>query len=138
MLELDDSVAEVTCRQGEIRQVLLNLIVNAAHAIGGVVGKEGTEKGTITVTSKREEPWVEIRVRDTGGGIPEAIRHKVFDPFFTTKEVGRGTGQGLAISHAIVVQGHGGTISFDSEVGKGTTFVVRIPLDPTVITAVAA
>ena len=70
-----------------------------------------------------------ISVSDTGCGIPETIRDKVFDPFFTTKAIGRGTGQGLAIAHSIVVESHGGTLTFDSEVGKGTTFYVRLPLD---------
>jgi signal transduction histidine kinase len=71
---------------------------------------------------------VEIRVADTGTGIPEHIRDKVFDPFFTTKEVGKGTGQGLTLAHAVIVKRHGGSIWLDSEVGKGTTFFVRLPI----------
>ena len=74
-------------------------------------------------------PWAEIRVEDTGTGIPEEIRPRVFDLFFTTKEVGQGTGQGLALAHAIVVEKHGGTIHFETEVGRGTTFIVRLPID---------
>jgi len=126
--DLDPELPPVRCRAGEVRQVLLNLIVNAAHAIADVVGKDGG-KGRIVVSTRSAGPWAEIRVGDTGSGIPEAIRHRIFDPFFTTKEVGRGTGQGLAIVHGIVVTGHGGSISFETETGRGTTFVVRLPID---------
>jgi signal transduction histidine kinase len=77
-----------------------------------------------------EGKTVLITISDTGGGIPEAIRTRIFDPFFTTKEVGRGTGQGLAIARAVVVERHKGSLTFESEVGKGTTFCVRLPLDP--------
>jgi signal transduction histidine kinase len=69
-----------------------------------------------------------LSVSDTGNGIPEKIRHRIFDPFFTTKEVGRGTGQGLTISYNIVVERHGGTLTFETEVGQGTTFLVRLPI----------
>ena len=71
-----------------------------------------------------------IAISDTGGGIPEAIRTRIYDPFFTTKEVGRGTGQGLAIARSVVVDRHKGSLTFESEVGKGTTFFIRLPLDP--------
>ena len=80
--------------------------------------------------TRRDGDWVEIRVADTGTGIPEAIRARIFDPFFTTKEVGRGTGQGLAIAHSVVTEKHGGTIRFDTRPGEGTTFVVRLPIHP--------
>jgi PAS domain S-box-containing protein len=117
----------VDCQIGDLNQVFLNLLVNAAHAIGEVV--KGTEKkGTIRVRTRWEKDRVQIAISDTGCGISEEIRGKVFDPFFTTKEVGRGTGQGLAISRAIVVEKHGGTLSFESETGRGTTFYVRLPL----------
>ncbi len=119
----------VMCHVGEINQVFLNLIVNAAHAIGGVV-KDTQEKGQIHIRTEMEnENTVLITVRDTGGGIPEKIRDRVFDPFFTTKEVGRGTGQGLAISRSAVVDKHGGSLSLESETGEGTTFFVRLPID---------
>jgi signal transduction histidine kinase len=75
---------------------------------------------------------VEIRVEDTGTGIPEAIRHRVFDPFFTTKPVGKGTGQGLAIARSVIVDKHGGTLDFESEVGRGTAFIIHLPLNPPV------
>ncbi|MGA2653855.1 MAG: HAMP domain-containing sensor histidine kinase [Terracidiphilus sp.] len=76
----------------------------------------------------RDRDWAELSVADTGTGIPESVRDRVFDPFFTTKEVGKGTGQGLMLAHAVVVKKHGGKIWYDSEVGKGTTFYVRLPL----------
>jgi len=128
--ELAEDLPPVTCRPGDLNQVLLNLIVNAAHAIEAKLSGRSNERGVITVRTRQDGEWVEIDVQDTGTGIPEAIRAKVFDPFFTTKKVGRGTGQGLAIARTIVVQRHGGTIGFDTEVGRGTTFIVRIPISP--------
>jgi PAS domain S-box-containing protein len=113
---------------GELNQVFLNLLVNAAHAVQSVPGSEG-HKGTITFATRRIEDSVEVRITDTGCGIPEAVRGRIFDPFFTTKPVGQGTGQGLAIAHAVVVKRHGGAITFESQVGKGTTFVVRLPIN---------
>jgi PAS domain S-box-containing protein len=118
----------VRCHAGELNQVLLNLLVNASHAIADRV--EGTGiRGVITVATRVEGGAVVISVGDTGGGIPENIRHRIYEPFFTTKEVGRGTGQGLAISHNIIVKRHGGRIDCDSEIGKGTVFHLRLPLD---------
>lgn len=119
----------VPCFAGEFNQVILNIIVNAAHAIGDAVGDGSGGKGTITITTRRDNDWVEIRISDTGNGIPEAARPKIFDPFFTTKDVGRGTGQGLAISHSVIVEKHYGNITFETELGKGTTFIIRLPLD---------
>ena len=125
-LDLDAALAPVMCLAGEINQVFLNLIINAAHAIAA---KGGKGKGRITVSTRKDSDWVEIRVVDTGTGIPEEVRDKIFNPFFTTKEEGKGTGQGLAICRDIVVNKHGGKIFFETEMGKGTTFVVRFPLD---------
>jgi signal transduction histidine kinase len=127
--DFDPDLPLVPCLPGDFNQVILNLVVNAAHAIADVVGDAPTGKGTLTVRTRRDGDWAEIRVEDTGTGIPEGIRDNVFDHFFTTKEVGKGTGQGLAIAHAIVVKKHGGTITFDTEVGKGTTFIVRLPVN---------
>ena len=118
----------VPCLPGDLNQVILNLVVNAAQAIATVVGDGSHGKGTITVRTRCDEDWVEIRIEDTGTGIPESIRDNVFDQFFTTKEVGKGTGLGLSIAHSIVVQKHGGTINFETEEGKGTAFIVRLPL----------
>ena len=119
----------VTCHGGQINQVVLNLVVNAAHAIADKNKAQGsTEKGLITVKTRIEDGFAVISIGDTGGGIPEAIRKRIFEPFFTTKEVGRGTGQGLSIAHN-VVNAHGGKFDFVTEMGKGTTFYVFLPLD---------
>lgn len=120
----------VRCYAGEINQVVLNLVVNAAHAIADL-GDSVATKGLITIETRQDGEDVLLSVRDSGCGIPDDIRDRIFDPFFTTKEVGRGTGQGLAITRSIVVDKHGGTLSVDSEVGQGTTFLVRIPLKGT-------
>jgi len=120
----------VPCLLGEFNQVILNMIVNAAHAIGEVVKDTGL-KGHISITSCRMGEWIEIRLTDTGAGISEEIRDKIFNPFFTTKEVGKGTGQGLAIARSVIVDKHRGAITVESQVGKGTTFIIRLPLtDP--------
>ncbi|MGA3049296.1 MAG: PAS domain S-box protein [Terracidiphilus sp.] len=116
----------VVCNVGDLNQVFLNLLVNAAHAIADAV-KDG-EKGRITIRSAAEDDRVHVSITDTGKGIPEDIRTKIFDPFFTTKEVGRGTGQGLAIARSVIVDRHKGSLTFESEVGKGTTFHIRLPI----------
>ncbi|MFZ3215768.1 MAG: ATP-binding protein [Candidatus Acidiferrales bacterium] len=118
----------VLCHLGDLNQVFLNLFVNAAHAIGDVMKVTGN-KGRIVVTTRQEGDYVLVTVQDTGTGIPEKVRGKIFDPFFTTKEVGKGTGQGLALARAIVVEKHGGTLTFETEMGKGTTFRVRLPMN---------
>jgi signal transduction histidine kinase len=125
--DLDHELPPVPCMAGEFNQVILNLIVNAAHAIADATKDSGV-KGEIHISTSMGGPSVEIRVSDTGCGIPEAIRSKVFDPFFTTKPVGKGTGQGLAIAHSVIVQKHGGSIQLESEPGRGTTFVIQLPL----------
>ncbi len=125
--DLDPVLPPVTCLPGECNQVFLNLIINASHAIAEKLGNDTRKKGTITVGTRNLGDAVEIRIADTGTGIPEENRRKVFDPFFTTKQVGRGTGQGLAIARSVIVDKHGGSLTFESEVGQGTTFVVRLP-----------
>ena len=127
-LDFDPELPPVPCQAGEINQVVLNMIVNAAHAIADVVADREGERGTIRIATERDGNHAVIRISDTGAGIPEEIRDKVFDQFFTTKDVGRGTGQGLSIAHAVIVGKHGGTIQLESEVGKGTTFTLRIPI----------
>jgi signal transduction histidine kinase len=122
---------------GDLNQVFLNLLVNAAHAIEGTMKLTG-ERGTIRVQSRHEGDHVRIAVSDTGSGIPEAIRDKVFEPFFTTKPVGRGTGQGLAISRTIVVEKHGGSLRFETEMGRGTTFWITLPVSSTAAHSPAA
>jgi PAS domain S-box-containing protein len=127
--DFDPMLPLVPCLQGELNQVILNMIINASHAISDVVGDGSKGKGTITISTMLAPPWVEIRIRDTGSGIPEKHRSRIFDPFFTTKQVGKGTGQGLAISHNVIVEKHGGTISLESTEGTGTTFIIRLPLE---------
>lgn len=129
LTEFDPELPQVSCLPGELNQVLLNLIVNAAHAIGETMGDDATAKGTITVGTRRDGEWAQIFVRDTGSGMSEGVRARIFDPFFTTKGVGKGTGQGLAIARSVVVNKHGGTIDCETEQGKGTTFIVRLPID---------
>jgi two-component system NtrC family sensor kinase len=129
-MDLDPNLPATQCFAGELNQVFLNILINAAHAIGDVVDRANNEKGKIRVSSHREGPWVEVRFSDTGPGIPKSIQHRVFDPFFTTKQVGKGTGQGLAIAHRVVVEKHGGTLSFETEEGAGTTFIIRLPIEP--------
>ena len=120
-------IPRVTCHGGQINQVVLNLVVNSAHAIDDLVKKNGG-RGRIKVKTSVDDKHVVIAISDTGGGIPEGIRARIFDPFFTTKEVGRGTGQGLSIVRNVIVKGHGGELDFDTELGKGTTFYVRLPI----------
>ncbi len=128
--ELETELGElppITCHGGQINQVVLNLVVNAAHAIADVV-KGTSNKGLIKVRTCVEGEYAVISISDSGGGIPENIQQRVFDPFFTTKEVGRGSGQGLSIARNVVVQGHNGMLDFTTEPGKGTTFYVRLPM----------
>lgn len=111
---------------GDISQVIVNLVVNAAHAIADRNG-QGSEMGIIRIGTSCQDRVIIISVSDTGGGIPEGVRQRVFDPFFTTKEVGRGSGQGLAISRTIIHDKHQGEITFKSTLGEGTTFFIRLP-----------
>ena len=127
--DLQPDLRSVPCYSDQMGQVILNILVNGAHAIAAKLGDnpEG-EKGVISISTRADDDWVEMRIADTGNGIPEEARDKIFDSFFTTKTVGKGTGQGLAIAHDVIVQKHGGTITFETESWKGTTFIVRIPL----------
>lgn len=125
----DPDLPMVRCLRDEVNQVVLNLIVNAAHAIDQATIGGSKGKGTISIEARLEGHWAEIRVRDTGCGIPEHARSRVFDPFFTTKPVGKGTGQGLAIAYSVIVEKHGGEITFETEENVGTTFIVRLPVN---------
>jgi PAS domain S-box-containing protein len=130
--EIDTAFGElplVTCGIGEINQVFLNIIVNAAHAVSDTV-RNTNSMGRIGIKTWQDNGSAFVAISDTGGGIPEAIRHRIFDPFFTTKEVGRGTGQGLAIAHSVVVDKHGGELTFATQLGHGTTFTIRLPFKP--------
>jgi PAS domain S-box-containing protein len=125
VLELGE-LPPVLCYASDVNQVFLNLVVNAAHAMADVIGE--AERGTLTVRSRQEGDLAVVEIEDTGGGIPEDVQGRIFDPFFTTKEVGRGTGQGLAIARTIVVERHEGSLAFRTEPGRGTTFVVQLPI----------
>jgi len=127
-LKLAPALPLVPCFAGELNQVILNLIVNAAHTISDVKNAGKVGLGTITIATSAKEESVEIRVADTGMGIPERFRSKVFDPFFTTKGVGKGTGQGLALAYMTVVDKHKGSLSFETQENEGTTFIIELPL----------
>jgi signal transduction histidine kinase len=125
--DFDPDLPQISCYPSELNQAFLNIIVNASHAIiHANAGKN--EKGLITIATQKDGDNIVIRIEDTGGGIPESIQNKIFDPFFTTKDVGKGTGQGLAIARSVIVDKHGGTIEFKSEIGVGTTFNIKLPI----------
>jgi len=124
---LDPHLPHISCQPGQFNQVILNLIVNAAHAIADAT--RDSDKGRIDVVTRELPSCVEIRISDNGPGIPAAVRDRIFDPFFTTKEIGKGTGQGLAIARSVIVEKHNGTIDFETIEGQGTTFIIRLPHD---------
>jgi PAS domain S-box-containing protein len=127
--DFDPELALVPCLPGDFNQVILNMITNAAHAIEEAQGNGAGKKGQITIRTRKFAPWAEIVIKDTGAGIPENIRSRIFDPFFTTKEVGKGSGQGLAIAYSVIVDKHGGSLNVESVEGEGTAFVIRLPLE---------
>jgi len=126
--KLDSALSPVSCYLSEIRQVVINLIVNAAQAIEASGEAQRTDRGKITVTTRCEGDSATISVSDTGAGIPENLRDRVFEPFFSTKEVPSGMGQGLSFAYSSVVTRHGGKLSFRTAEGKGTTFTATLPL----------
>ncbi|MDX2505657.1 MAG: ATP-binding protein [Gammaproteobacteria bacterium] len=129
--EFDSTLTVVPCFLGELNQVILNMIVNAAHAIKDS-RNETDPLGTITISTKLSNDNAEIRISDSGCGMTEDVRKRVFEPFYTTKGVGAGTGQGLAIAYAVIVEKHKGDVSVESEPGKGTTFIIDLPMNTTV------
>ena len=125
--DFDPTLTAVPCYVGEFNQVILNIIVNAAHAIHDERGN--SEKlGTINIATRQQDEFAEIRIQDDGAGMPEDVRKRIFEPFYTTKGVGKGSGQGLAIAYSVIVDKHHGTIDVDSEPGKGTTFTIRLSM----------
>ena len=126
--ELAADLPRVACFLGELNQVFLNVIVNAAQAIAEDKERGESQKGEIFVQTRCADDCVEIRIKDSGPGIPEAIRHRIFDPFFTTKDVGKGSGQGLSVARSIVTKKHGGAIEVESASRDGTTFLIRLPI----------
>ena len=131
-MKLDPNLPPVPCLVGDLSQAIINLIVNAAHAIAEKHEKTGkVNKGRIEIATSADtvDRIVEIRIADSGTGIPMAVRDRIFDPFFTTKEVGKGTGQGLAIAYSVVVDRHLGRLFFETEEGEGTTFTIQVPME---------
>jgi signal transduction histidine kinase len=126
--DYDPSIPLVDALGGELNQVFLNLLVNAAHAVGDANDHGAKGKGVITLATRAVGGFVQVSITDSGTGIPQEIQQRIFDPFFTTKEVGKGTGQGLAIAHSVVVKEHGGKLRFSSSPGEGTTFFVELPI----------
>lgn len=126
VMDLDPDLPSIPCNPGELSQVFLNLIVNASHAIADKMGPQSQDKGMIRISTQKNNNWIEIRISDTGTGIPDDVIGKIFDPFFTTKEIGKGTGQGLAISRSVVVKRHNGRIDIDTS-PIGTTFTIKLP-----------
>lgn len=118
----------IMCHPGGINQVILNLVLNAADAIARVV-KGTDQRGKITIRSRRADDQAVVTVTDTGAGVPEEIQDRIFDPFFTTKDVGQGTGMGLAVARFVVCEEHHGQLTFETEMGRGTTFDLRVPLN---------
>ncbi len=119
---------EVPCLPVEFGQVMINMIVNATDAIAEATEGKAGHQGRITISTMQQDDCIEIRIADTGGGVPKEAADRLFEPFFTTKDVGRGTGQGLSIAHAVIVEKHGGTLTFESDEGVGTEFTIRLPL----------
>ncbi|MBE9542849.1 MAG: histidine kinase, partial [Proteobacteria bacterium] len=127
--DFEESLPPIPCFRAEFNQVILNMIVNAAHAIAEANRDNQSQRGTIHIRTIWEGNQAKICIGDTGAGIPEEIRHKIFDLFFTTKEPGKGTGQGLAISHSVIVEKHKGTLTLETQEGKGTTFTIGLPME---------
>lgn len=123
----NEEIPLVECYAGELNQVFLNMIVNAAHAIEARPNKD--DAGLITVATQLVDNSVEISITDNGSGMPPEVADRIFEPFYTTKEVGKGTGQGLSIAYAIVVEQHGGQIQVNSTEGEGTIFTLTIPIN---------
>ena len=127
--DFDSELLPVPCYPGEFNQAILNFVVNAAHAIEDVKsGGNPDHRGIVHISTKQVGSEVVIQIQDNGTGIPQTIRDRIFEPFFTTKAIGKGTGQGLAIAHSVIVDRHKGRISLESEVGKGTTFTITLPM----------
>lgn len=127
--DFDDTLPLVPCYIGELNQVILNIIINASHAIKDIKASHGDQPGTIKISTSRRDDFVEIRISDTGAGMTESVKNRIFEPFFTTKSVGKGSGQGLAIAYSVIVEKHHGTIDVDSAPGEGATFIIRLPLN---------
>lgn len=127
--EFDPNLGPVPVIANEVEQVLLNLLKNAAQAIHQRDDEEEGEQGRIVLRTRLTPPWAEVQVEDNGSGMPELVRKRIFEPFFTTKEVGQGTGLGLSVSYFIITNNHKGQMEVRSELGRGTCFSIRLPLE---------
>jgi signal transduction histidine kinase len=128
--DFDESLPPVPCLVNEFSQVILNLVVNAAHAIAAAPDRGASGRGIIRISTRCNGDSAEIRISDNGSGIPKEIQNRIFEPFFTTKEVGKGTGQGLFLAYMTIVKKHMGTLTFESQPNQGTTFIIGLPLHP--------
>lgn len=126
--DMDDNLPDIRCNPGELIQAFINIIINAAHAISEKSSQGNTEMGTISIQVKQGEKDIEIQISDTGTGIPEKVIPRIYEPFFTTKDVGKGTGQGLAITHSIIVERHHGRIEVETRESRGTRFIITLPV----------
>ncbi|MBX7144770.1 MAG: PAS domain S-box protein [Oligoflexia bacterium] len=126
VLDLDPHLPAVPCFVGELNQAILNIIVNASHAIEDALSKRGDDRGVLTVVTRQRGHEVDILISDTGTGIPEDVQPRIYEPFYTTKEVGRGSGQGLAIAYSTIVKKHKGKLDFRTQMGCGTTFIITL------------
>jgi len=126
--DLDGSIPPVSCIPGEISQVILNMLINAVHAIQDTFEEGCDQMGLIKIKTGLYDDWAEISISDNGSGIPDKIKNSIFDPFFTTKEVGKGTGQGLALVRNVIVEKHAGTINIESKINEGSEFIIRLPM----------
>ncbi len=126
-LHLDPGLPVVPLLAGRIKQVLLDMLLNAVYALMEKYGDPPRRKGRISISTRRAGDHVELRLADTGCGMPVDIVPRIFDPFFTTKPVGRGSGQGLSVAHGIIVDNHGGSIRVSSTQGIGTEFIIKLP-----------
>jgi len=127
--EFDDTLPQIMCIRDELNQVLLNIIVNATHAIEERTHESEQHDGKITISAAKEKGNVIIKVSDNGMGMPPEIKARIFDPFYTTKAVGKGTGQGLSLAYSVIVERHHGKIEAQSDLGKGTVFIISLPID---------
>ncbi|NQY74204.1 MAG: HAMP domain-containing protein [Candidatus Margulisbacteria bacterium] len=126
-VHFNSNIPEIYCFIGDIKQVVLNIIINASHAVEDAINKKIITKGIIQIKTDLKDGMVSIDISDNGIGIPQSIKEKIFDPFFTTKPVGKGTGQGLSLAYRAIVTKHKGTLSVESKPNLGTTFTIHIP-----------
>lgn len=127
-MDLDPDLPQILCHISDINQVLMNLIMNSTHAVMDVVGQQSKVKGNVSIKTYTENENIVVAISDTGSGIPKKIQDQIFNPFFTTKPIGQGTGQGLSMAYSVIVEKHGGTISFDTKEGQGSTFFLSLPM----------